>query len=300
MAAAVNFPCRIPRHAISLKGVAGLTFASTPSKGSCQLMQSNVKMEREAACLRKQVNNKSLNKRWVSMVVSAAGDFDFKLGSSPSNMIKQFYACINDKKLKELDGYVSEDCHFEDCSFLQPMQGKKEVMHFFRQLTAGMGQNVKFVIEHVCEDDEMTAGVNWHLEWKTIQIPFTRGCSFYECSHKDDRLIIKKALVVIESPIKPGGIVLTLLKNVTAIFDDFPKAAEWLLKSPHVIMQVCSKIYSRLLAPFVNPLLAGYIRAWNLAARFICFCTKYSTPFSNEVFWIGCTHKSFYIHKHQQ
>ncbi|KAJ6347402.1 hypothetical protein OIU76_003975 [Salix suchowensis] len=92
----------------------------------------------------------------------------------------------------------------------------------------------------------------------------------------------------------------TLLKNVTAIFDDFPKAAEWLLKSPHVIMQFCSKIYSRLLAPFVNPLLAGYIRAWNLAARLFAFCTKYSTPFSNEVFWIGCTHKSFYIHKHQQ
>ena len=39
----------------------------------------------------------------------------------------------------------------------------KEVMHFFRQLTAGMGENMKFIIEHVCEDDEMTAGVNWHL-----------------------------------------------------------------------------------------------------------------------------------------
>ncbi|KAJ6703555.1 NUCLEAR TRANSPORT FACTOR 2 (NTF2)-LIKE PROTEIN [Salix viminalis] len=282
MAAAVNFPCRIPRQAISLKGVggvAGLTFGSTPSKGSCQLMQSNVKMEREAACLRKQVNNKSLNKRWVSMVVSAAGDFDFKLGSSPSNMIKQFYACINDKRLKELDGYVSEDCHFEDCSFLQPMQGKKEVMHFFRQLTAGMGQNVKFVIEHVCEDDEMTAG-----NGKRSRYPFTRGCSFYECSHKDDRLIIKKALVVIESPIKPGGIVLTLLKNVTAIFDDFPKAAEWLLKSPHVIMQFCSKIYSRLLAPFVNPLLAGYIRAWNLAARLFAFALNIVLHFLTKYF----------------
>ncbi|KAJ6415142.1 hypothetical protein OIU84_004021 [Salix udensis] len=258
-AAAVNFPCRIPRQAISLKGVAGLTFGSTPSKGLCQLRQSNVKMEREAACLRKQVNNKSINKRWVSMVVSAAGDFDFKLGSSPSNMIKQFYACINDKKLKELDGYVSEDCHFEDCSFLQPMQGKKGLFLFFQ-------------------------GVNWHLEWKTIQIPFTRGCSFYECSHKDDRLIIKKALVVIESPIKPGGIVLTLLKNVTAIFDDFPKAAEWLLKSPHVIMQLCSKIYSRLLAPFVNPLLAGYIRAWKLAARLFAFALNIVLHFLTKYF----------------
>ncbi|XP_011029341.1 PREDICTED: uncharacterized protein LOC105129095 [Populus euphratica] len=220
---------------------------------------------------RKRASNKSFNKRWANMVVSAADDFDFKLGPSPSHMIKQFYTCINEKKLKEVDGYISDDCFFEDCSFLQPMQGKKEVMHFFGKLTAGMGQNVKFILEHVCEDDEFTAGVNWHLEWKTIQIPFTKGCSFYECSQKEDRLVIKKALVVIESPIKPGGIVLTLLNNVTAIFDDFPKAAEWLLKSPHVIMQFCSKIYRRLVAPFVNPLLAGYIRAWNLIARLFAF-----------------------------
>ncbi|KAI9398148.1 hypothetical protein POPTR_003G131500v4 [Populus trichocarpa] len=284
MAAAVNFPGQLPRQTISLKGVAGLTLASSPFKGSSQLMLSNVKMEQEVACLRKQVNNKLFNKRWVNLVVSAAADFDLKLGSSPSNMIKQFYTCINDKKLKELDGYISEDCHFENCSFLQPMQGKREVMHFFRQLTAGMGENMKFIIEHVCEDDEMTAGVNWHLEWKTIQIPFTRGCSFYECSHKDDRLVIKKALVVIESPIKPGGIVLTLLKNMTAIFDDFPRAAEWLLKSPHVIMQFCSKIYSRLLAPLVNPLLAGYIRAWKPIARLFAFALNIVFHFLNKYF----------------
>ncbi|KAG6788294.1 hypothetical protein POTOM_004356 [Populus tomentosa] len=267
MAATVNFYGQLPRQTISPEGVAGLTFGFSPFKGSSQSMQNKMKI----TCLRKRASNKSFNKRWANMVVSAADDFEFKLGPSPSHMIKQFYTCINEKKLKELDGYISDDCFFEDCSFLQPMQGKKEVMHFFGQLTAGMGQNVKFILEHVCEDDEFTAGVNWHLEWKTIQIPFTKGCSFYECSQKEDRLVIRKALVVIESPIKPGGIVLTLLKNVTAIFDDFPKAAEWLLKSPHVIMQFCSKIYSRLLAPFVNPLLAGYIRAWNLIARLFAF-----------------------------
>ncbi|KAF9685855.1 hypothetical protein SADUNF_Sadunf03G0097900 [Salix dunnii] len=266
MAAAVNFPCRIPRQAISLEGVAGLTFGSTPFKGSCQLMQSNLKMEREAAYLRKQVNNKSFNKRWVSMAVSAADDFDFKLGSSPSNMIKQFYACINDKKLKELDGYISEDCHFEDCSFPQPMQGKKEVRNFFRQLTDSMGQNVKFVIEH---------------NGKRSRYPSPGDAASMNVLTKTTGL---KALVVIESPIKPGGIVLTLLKNVTAIFDDFPKAAEWLLKSPHVIMQFCSKIYSRLLAPFVNPLLGGYIRAWNLVARLFAFALNIVLHFLKKYF----------------
>ncbi|KAJ6712529.1 NUCLEAR TRANSPORT FACTOR 2 (NTF2) FAMILY PROTEIN [Salix purpurea] len=267
MAATVNFYGQPPQQAICPKGVAGLTFVFSPFKGSSQSMQNKMKM----TCLRKPASNKSFSKRWVNLAVSAADDFNLKLGPSPSDMIKQFYTCINEKNLKELDGYISDDCIFEDCSFLQPMQGKKEVMHFFEQLTASMGQNVKIILEHVCEDDGFTAGVNWHLEWKTIQIPFTKGSSFYECSQKEDRLVIKKALVVTESPIKPGGIVLTLLRNVTAIFDDFPKAAEWLLKSPHVITRFCLKIYSRLLAPFVNPLLAGYIRAWNLIARLFAF-----------------------------
>ncbi|OMP11835.1 hypothetical protein COLO4_03661 [Corchorus olitorius] len=99
-------------------------------------------------------------------------------------------------------------------------------MNFFDLLIKGMGQNVKFVIEHVCEGDNFTAGVNWHLEWKQTTIPFTRGCSFYQCSEEGERLVIKKAVIVIESPIKPGGIVLVLLKNLTTIFDEFPQAAE--------------------------------------------------------------------------
>lgn len=39
----------------------------------------------------------------------------------------------------------------------------QEVMSFFEQLTAGMGQNVKFILRHVCEGDELTAAANWHM-----------------------------------------------------------------------------------------------------------------------------------------
>ncbi|KAG5228326.1 Nuclear transport factor family protein [Salix suchowensis] len=257
MAATVNFYGQPPQQAICPKGVSGLTFGFSPFKGSSQSMQNKMKM----ACLRKPASNKSFSKRWVNLAV-----YD-----------QAFYTCINEKNLKELDGYISDDCIFEDCSFLQPMQGKKYLLilrlHFFEQLTAGMGQNVKIILEHMYL---FRSSLNKFMrilcaEWKTIQIPFTKGSSFYECYQKEDRLAIKKALVVTESPIKPGGIVLTLLRNVTAIFDDFPKAAEWLLTSPHVITRFCLKIYSRLLAPFVNPLLAGYIRAWNLIARLFAF-----------------------------
>ncbi|KAJ0104951.1 hypothetical protein Patl1_17671 [Pistacia atlantica] len=155
--------------------------------------------------------------------------------------------------------------------FLNHLRGKRKLCNSFEQLMASMGQNVKFNVEHICEDDELTAGVNWHLEWKRAYIPFTRGCSFYECSTEGDRLLIKKARVVIESPIKPGGIVLTLLKNLTSLFDDFPKTTEWLLKSPQVIIQYIVKIYTMFLAAFINPIVTGYINMWNFVIRLLGF-----------------------------
>lgn len=43
-------------------------------------------------------------------------------------------------------------------------------MNFFDLLMRSMGQNIKFIIEHVCEGDDFTAGVNWHLG--NYQTPF--------------------------------------------------------------------------------------------------------------------------------
>lgn len=36
-------------------------------------------------------------------------------------------------------------------------------MQFLEELTESMGENVKFGFGHICEGDEYTAGVKWHL-----------------------------------------------------------------------------------------------------------------------------------------
>jgi len=36
-------------------------------------------------------------------------------------------------------------------------------MHFLQQLTAGMGQNVKFIVRNICEGDDLTVAAKWHL-----------------------------------------------------------------------------------------------------------------------------------------
>ncbi|KAK2664133.1 hypothetical protein Ddye_002707 [Dipteronia dyeriana] len=268
MASAINFSGQALRQNMCFRATGGKSLHSLPMKRSChhQLKQNQMNIQQNWP-MQGQGKNKSFVENKRHLIVSAINRLDIE--SSPfsaSDLIRQFYACINEKNLKKLDNYISDDCYIEDCSFPNPLQGKKEVMWFFKQLTISMGQNVKFSIEHVCEGGEFTAGVNWHLEWKQTQIPFTRGCSFYECSIEREALKIKKALVVIESPIKPGDIVLTLLKNLVSLFDDFPKATEWFLKSPNVILQCCLNIYMKLLAHFISPLLAGYIRIANFMA----------------------------------
>ncbi|KAJ4955842.1 hypothetical protein NE237_012625 [Protea cynaroides] len=190
---------------------------------------------------------------------------------TPSETIQQFYICINNKGRKELRELISNDCFFEDSSYSKAFEGKEEVMRFFEQLMESTGSNVKFNIERISEGDELTVWTTWHLDWKGKRIPFTRGCSFYECSEQKQRLMIKKARVMIESPIKPGVLVLTLLKMVAYIFDNFPMATERFLQRPYDILNLLLKIYSIFLEPIINPILIFYINLWKLISQTLAF-----------------------------
>ncbi|XP_030474929.1 uncharacterized protein LOC115692269 [Syzygium oleosum] len=228
--------------------------------------------KRRSPFARKEIKTQGIqihNHRKLAQVFTSTSEtHPMPRSSSPGERAMQLYECINEKNFKALDEIISEDCCFEDFSFPTPFKGKKEVLLFFAQLTSSMGKNVKFNPKHI-SDDEETAWVNWHLEWRGNEIPFTRGCSFYECSKDGERLVLRKAQVFVESPIKPGGIVLILLKTITSLFDDFPTATERFLKSPHAIMQWAMRIYNMFLAPFIGTLLASYINSWKFVVRMI-------------------------------
>lgn len=51
----------------------------------------------------------------------------------------------------------------------------QEVMHFLKQLTASMSQNVKFRVRNICEGDDLTVAANWHLGY----IPFPEFTTFH-------------------------------------------------------------------------------------------------------------------------
>ncbi|CAL5433156.1 unnamed protein product [Camellia sinensis] len=155
-----------------------------PMKTS-QLKINNTKSVGRHIYMKARTWNQSIREHRLKVVMSSVSSYD--IGPNPlssSDSIKQFYTSINEKNVNKLCEFISDDCYFDDCSFIKPFQGKKEVMEFLGQLITSMGQNVKFKIGHVCERDDFTIGVTWHL-----------------------------AQVLIESPMKPGGSVLWFVKS---------------------------------------------------------------------------------------
>ncbi|RZC70904.1 hypothetical protein C5167_034068 [Papaver somniferum] len=184
---------------------------------------------------RKIVRSRVSTKNWGIMSLGRTTNFQ-PSPASPFDTIQQFYKCINTRGWRNLTDFMAKDCIFEDYTFFVPFEGEKEIMQFFAQLTEAMGKNVKFATEHICRGDDSTIATMWHLEWNNIQIPFTRGCSFFECIRQEDRFLIKHARIINESPLKPGAMALTLLKLVTSLFDEFPQATEKFLKKPYAVL----------------------------------------------------------------
>uniref|UniRef100_A0A2P2IMP0 Uncharacterized protein n=1 Tax=Rhizophora mucronata TaxID=61149 RepID=A0A2P2IMP0_RHIMU len=106
------------------KSMAGFTNGPVPSQRSTQLAQNHLKMEQNRICLRRLKERKSWNDRKLNLAMAlgaSANDFGhIESLPSASDLIRKFYACINEKRMTELGGYIAENCSFEDCSFQQP------------------------------------------------------------------------------------------------------------------------------------------------------------------------------------
>ncbi|XP_014520227.1 uncharacterized protein LOC106777198 [Vigna radiata var. radiata] len=269
MEAVINLPARTSCHRLGIDSniTKRLAIRFPSRRTKCSLYSDKIEIKRHT------INNNVLGKYWGRnriLAMASKRDPNSQQNSlSSAETVDEYFTSINGKDLRQLDECISEDACFEDYAFTKPFQGKKEVMRFLQQLTECMGRNVKFRVKHIYEGDDLTAAANWHMEWKEKQIPFTRGCTFFKLTKLGKNLTIWRTEVLIESPIKPGSIVLTLLKNVTSTFDNFPKLAEWFLRSPHVILTWILKVYNIFIACWLHPILEGYIKLWSFFVRLL-------------------------------
>ncbi|KAJ8650343.1 hypothetical protein MRB53_003366 [Persea americana] len=198
-----------------------------------------------------------------------------------SNIVEQLYSSINDKKLDKIHELIAEKCFFEELSFPNPFQKKEEVIYFFKELAVAMGKDVKFKPEMIYKGGEHAAGVTWHLEWKGKEIPFTKGCSFYECKNEGERLVITRARIVIEAPLKPGVLVLKLLRTITYLFDQFPQLTERFLVHHRMIFNMLSRIYKMFIEPIIQPIWSYYTHLWRFTTLLLSCLVKIIQPIIN-------------------
>ncbi|CAK9310930.1 unnamed protein product [Citrullus colocynthis] len=187
--------------------------------------------------------------------------------NSPSEMIERFYKCINEKNLKELSSYISEGCLIEDSLFIEPIIGKKAALSFFEELTHSMGPDVKFRIHNIYERGVSGAGAIWHLEWKNMKIPFTKGCTFIDIRN-EERKTIQKAQIIIEPQVKAGHLILAIMKLVTLLLAKYPAIPEWLIKvSQQRWVKWMSKICIILFKLLLDSFLKSYLTFIHLGAQ---------------------------------
>lgn len=99
-------------------------------KTTCRFRQNRLKSQRYGFPGQRNGENILLNGHKLNPVMALKrnnGDSNSNQ-LSPSDIVKEFYRCINEKKFGQLCGYIAEDCCLEECSFFTPLQGKEVKM----------------------------------------------------------------------------------------------------------------------------------------------------------------------------
>ena len=116
-------PCkRLCRVQASRKPALG----SLRAKTTCRFGQSGLAVTPHVGGWRRERDTEETKPRKLPPIAALKGSLSSGWSPlSPSDTVKEFYACINEGKSKQLGGYISADCYIEECSFVAPFQGKE-------------------------------------------------------------------------------------------------------------------------------------------------------------------------------
>ncbi|XP_022156730.1 uncharacterized protein LOC111023569 isoform X2 [Momordica charantia] len=233
-----------PPISLGSQSFRNLPYTALPKISSCVFQQKKTTVLKYGDWMRKTNKRSStdVKLRFVPSCLPDDSDSCLDSNSNPSSeMIENFYRCINEKNLEELGSYISEDCVIEDSLFIEPFQGRKEALEFFEELTQSMGRYVKFRILNVYESGTSGAGAIWRLAWKDIEIPFSKGCTFINIRN-EKRRAIQKAQIIVEPQVKAGHFILALLKLVTSLLDTFPAIPEFYCRAAKIVSTTLGKV----------------------------------------------------------
>ena len=81
-----------------------------------------------------------------------------------SEVVREFYDCVNRRDLAAVAPLIAEGCVYEDLVFPRPMVGRDRVVGFFGDFMGSVSPDLRFVIDDISGHDPSAVGVTWHLE----------------------------------------------------------------------------------------------------------------------------------------
>jgi hypothetical protein len=115
---------------------------------------------------------------------------------------EQYFAAWNKRDMDLAVSIFADTVTYDDTAFPEPFSGKENVRKHLLKCAGAFPPTFTFEVEEIVnEGDRMT--VLWHVENGGEQLPFTRGCSFYELDSKGR---IQDGIDFVEpGPVKLGG-----------------------------------------------------------------------------------------------
>ena len=136
---------------------------------------------------------------------------------SSLSLPEKYFEAWNRRDMTKACAVFAEDIEYDDTAFPKPFTGKDALEKHLNICAQVFPDGFKFVT-----DDKISDGgkfmLKWHVENDGEELPFTRGCSYYELKNKK----ISRAIDVIEPAVfKTGGIDLSV-KSIQAKITEEP------------------------------------------------------------------------------
>ncbi|KAG7355616.1 SnoaL-like domain containing protein [Nitzschia inconspicua] len=99
--------------------------------------------------------------------------------SSALSLPEQYFDAWNERDLSRAISVFSSGIEYDDTAFPEPFQGKDALEKHLNLCADALPKGFSFVL-----DDKLDVGdqvmIRWHVENNGDELPFTKGCSFYE------------------------------------------------------------------------------------------------------------------------
>lgn len=117
---------------------------------------------------------------------------------------EQYFNGWNQRDMKQAISVFAQDVEYDDTAFPDPLVGKDDLERHLNICAKAMPSTFSFVV-----DDKIDAGnkimVRWHVENNSEELPYTRGCSWYNI---EEGKILKGTDLKEPAVFKNGGLTL--------------------------------------------------------------------------------------------